>query len=140
MYIGRHCRIIYAVRMMKKKHTTYMFNKLPKGKIDWEAVKKMTDAELNKAARSDVNAQPLSKKELTKFKRVHPPKDIDVKHIRERLHLSQTIFASYFGISEKTLRDWEQNRRHPTGPARVLLAVIAYKPKVVQEVLSELRD
>jgi len=122
---------------MKEKYTTYTLNKLPKGKTDWKKVKKMTEAEINKAALSDPDAQPLSKKELAKFKRVHPPKDVDVKKIREKLHLSQAIFAAFFGISEKTVRDWEQHRRHPTGPARILLAVIAYKPKVVQEALMQ---
>jgi putative transcriptional regulator len=122
---------------MKEKYTTYTLNKLPKGKTDWKKVKKMTEAEINKAALSDPDARPLSKKELAKFKRVHPPKKVDVKKIREKLHLSQAIFAAVFGISEKTVRDWEQHRRHPTGPARILLAVIAYKPKVVQEALMQ---
>jgi len=122
---------------MNKKHTIYTLNKLPKGKTDWKKAKKMTEAEIREAALSDPDAQPLSKKDLAKFKRVHAPKDINIKHIREKLHLSQAVFAAYFGISEKTLRDWEQNRRHPTGPARVLLAVIAYKPKIVQEALTQ---
>ncbi len=50
----------------------------------------------------------------------------DVKMIREHTGLSQSVFAGVLGISKRTLQDWEQGRRHPTGPAKALLR-IAYK-------------
>src|SRR6266576_335305 len=52
--------------------------------------------------------------------RVHVPADVDVRGIRSRLGLSQAAFASRFGIPQGTIRDWEQGRRRPEGPARVL--------------------
>lgn len=67
--------------------------------------------------------------------RVHVPADIDVKAIRASLRLSQTEFAHQFGIPPGTLRDWEQHRRHPEGPARVLLVVIDKEPEAVNRAL-----
>src|SRR5262249_8802354 len=68
--------------------------------------------------------------------RVHVPGDIDVPMIRERLGLSQAQFAGRFGIPLSTLQDWEQGRRKPEGPARVLLLVIKNEPKAVQRALN----
>jgi putative transcriptional regulator len=59
-----------------------------------------------------------------------------VASIRVRLRLSQTEFARAFGISAGTLRNWEQGRRQPTGPARLLLRVAAKRPKAVLEALN----
>jgi putative transcriptional regulator len=58
---------------------------------------------------------------------------VNVAKLRGRLGLSQGEFARGFGVSVGTLRNWEQNRRQPDGPARVLLRVIEQKP---QQVLS----
>jgi len=58
----------------------------------------------------------------------------DVARVRGRLGLSQTKFARLLGISENTLQNWEQGRRNPAGPAKVLLKVAARHPRVVLEV------
>jgi putative transcriptional regulator len=58
----------------------------------------------------------------------------DVVRIRTQLGLSQTKFARLLGISEDTLQNWEQGRRRPTGPAKVLLKVAARHPQVILEV------
>lgn len=50
-----------------------------------------------------------------------------------QLGLSQTQFATLLGISEDTLQNWEQGRRRPTGPAKVLLKVAARHPRVILE-------
>jgi putative transcriptional regulator len=68
--------------------------------------------------------------------RVHVPGDVDVPMIRARLGLSQAEFAGRFGIPLSTLQDWEQGRRKPEGPARVLLLVIQNEPKAVQRALN----
>ncbi len=68
---------------------------------------------------------------------VHVPEQVDVKAVRKRLGLSQTAFAARFGFSVGTLRDWEQKRRRPEGPARVLLTVIDREPKAVERALAE---
>lgn len=57
----------------------------------------------------------------------------DVARIRNKLGLSQNKFAALLGISENTLQNWEQGRRRPTGPARVLLKVAARHPDVILE-------
>jgi putative transcriptional regulator len=68
--------------------------------------------------------------------KVHVPADVDAKKIRQSLHLSQTVFAARYGIPEGTLRDWEQHRRKPEGPARAYLMVIARNPEAVRRALE----
>jgi putative transcriptional regulator len=55
----------------------------------------------------------------------------EVRKLRENYGLSQDKFASLIGISVATLRNWEQGRRKPEGPARVLLMVAAKHPEVL---------
>lgn len=62
--------------------------------------------------------------------------DEDVKKLRERMKLSQARFAAMLGISVGTLRNWEQGRRKPEGPARALLRVAAVHPEAVLDALS----
>ena len=84
------------------------------------------------------NAIAYAKGEVVKV-RVHrvPVADtMDVKRVREKAGLSQQDFAAQFGISCATLRNWEQGRRRPEGPARVLLTLIDRQPDVVQRVLN----
>lgn len=67
---------------------------------------------------------------------VHIPAEIDAHAIRRHTGLSQVRFAASIGVPVATLRNWEQGRRMPEGPARVLLALIAKRPTIVQETLS----
>jgi putative transcriptional regulator len=53
-----------------------------------------------------------------------------IRTIRERTHLSQSEFAHLIGVSVKTLQNWEQDRRCPTGPAAALLRIIAHEPRL----------
>ena len=53
-----------------------------------------------------------------------------IRAIRERTSLSQSEFANLMGVSVKTLQNWEQDRRHPTGPAAALLRIIEYEPEL----------
>ena len=61
----------------------------------------------------------------------------DVLAVRRKLRLSQTQFAEKFGFPPATLRNWEQGRTVPDGPARVLLAVIAKHPEAVEDALRK---
>jgi putative transcriptional regulator len=68
--------------------------------------------------------------------RVHVPAEVNVKAIRRRLGLTQDEFSRRFGIPQGTLRDWEQGRRRPEGPARAFLLVIQHEPKAVERALA----
>ena len=60
---------------------------------------------------------------------------VDVAAIRASTGLSQGAFARSIGVAKGTLLNWEHGRRQPTGPAQVLLAMIAKKPSLVSELL-----
>lgn len=64
---------------------------------------------------------------------VDRPRAADVPAIRRELGLSQDQFALFMGVSVATLRNWEQERREPQGPARTLLLVAAKQPQAVRE-------
>ena len=61
---------------------------------------------------------------------------VQVKAIRERTQLTQQKFAQLIDVSVGTLRNWEQGRREPTGPAKVLLRAIERDPKHVLPALA----
>ena len=56
-----------------------------------------------------------------------------VSATRARVGLSQSEFARLLGVSVRTLQEWEQGRRAPSGPARMLLAIAHKNPKVLLE-------
>ncbi len=68
--------------------------------------------------------------------RVHQVAMPEALEARMRSGLSQPKFAAMLGVSERTLQDWEQGRRKPTGAARSLLAIAAKRPDVLREVLA----
>ena len=61
---------------------------------------------------------------------------INVAEVRARTGLSQSDFAKSIGVAKGTLLNWEQGRRTPQGPARVLLALIERYPSVVRDMLG----
>ena len=63
--------------------------------------------------------------------------EVDVRAVRRGMGLSQAEFATKFGLPPATLRNWEQGRSRPDAPTRVLLAVIAKHPEVVEDVLGK---
>src|SRR4051794_19462722 len=67
---------------------------------------------------------------------VHVPEKVDVAAIREKTGLSQPAFARTIGVAVGTVRGWEQKRRQPEGPARVLLALLEHNPRVGEETLG----
>jgi putative transcriptional regulator len=58
----------------------------------------------------------------------------DLVKVRGKLGLSQSKFAGLLGISMDTLQNWEQGRREPTGPAKVLLKIALKHPRLLLEV------
>ena len=67
-----------------------------------------------------------------KIHTIEMPKAADVPAIRKELGLSQPEFAGFMGVSLGTLRNWEQDRREPQGPARALLLVASKQPAAVR--------
>jgi putative transcriptional regulator len=61
---------------------------------------------------------------------------VDVAAIRATTGLSQAQFAKSIGVAKGTLLNWEHGRRQTTGPAQVLLAMIARRPSLVRELLA----
>jgi putative transcriptional regulator len=60
----------------------------------------------------------------------------DIKALRERAGVSQREFAAMLGVSNRTLQEWEQGRRTPTGPAMSLLRVYEANPETVTAALA----
>jgi putative transcriptional regulator len=59
-----------------------------------------------------------------------------VRDLRRRARLTQQEFAERLGVPVETIRNWEQGKRMPRGPARALLAVIAHAPETVFQALA----
>lgn len=78
----------------------------------------------------DIKAYQAGKKTL----RVHTLKEpAPPKVIRTRLKLSQSAFAGLMGVSLRTVQDWEQGRRKPSGPAVALLQIVEQRPEVFMD-------
>ncbi|WP_398468731.1 helix-turn-helix domain-containing protein [Tardiphaga sp.] len=60
----------------------------------------------------------------------------EVRDLRRRAQLTQIEFAARLGVPVETIRNWEQGKRSPRGPARALLAVIAHAPETVFAALA----
>lgn len=63
-----------------------------------------------------------------------------VRDLRLRAGLTQTEFAARLGVPVETIRNWEQGKRSPRGPARALLTVISHTPDVVFAALAGRRE
>lgn len=67
--------------------------------------------------------------------RVFTVQQPDVKVVREKIGLSQAMFAAMIGVKVKTLQNWEQHRRNPTGAAAALLTIFDREPETAMGVL-----
>ena len=108
-------------------------------RVDWAGLKGVDDRAISEHARLDPDTAPLfTDEELARARLVQPPAaSADVKGIRRRLGLSQEALAARFGFSVETLRNYEQGHRTLSGPASVLLRVIAREPDAVIRALSK---
>jgi len=75
----------------------------------------------------EVKAYKAGKKTL-RTHTLKPP--APVREIRAKLNLSQSAFAGLMGVSVRTIQDWEQGRRKPSGPAIALLRIAEQRPDV----------
>jgi putative transcriptional regulator len=96
-----------------------------------KTLRPMSAEEIEKAAWSDPDAQPLTPADLRGMKRVP-----QVKVIRRALELTQEEFAARYHIPIGTLRDWEQGRAEPDQPTRAYLTLIARDPDHVDRTLN----
>jgi putative transcriptional regulator len=101
---------------------------------DWTAIDALTDEEIDAQIVADPDAAP----ELTGewFEKAEKLEPIDVKAIRAKLGMTQPEFARAFGLNLAALRDWEQQRRAPRGPALALLRIIDREPEAARRALS----
>ena len=63
-------------------------------------------------------------------------RDVDVRALRARLGMSQEVFAGRYGLDIATVRNWEQGRTTPEGPAATLLQLIDSDPEKIAELLT----
>jgi putative transcriptional regulator len=100
------------------------------GKIDLLKVGAATEGDIERWKREDgVDDASLGPAHLVRA-------GADVRALRERLGLSQEVFAERFQISLRTIQEWEQRRRVPEGPALTLLRVIERDPEAVERALA----
>ena len=90
-----------------------------------------TPETIERAARLDSDAKPLTDADFKRMKRTP-----QAKIIRRALNLTQEEFALRFHIPSGTLRDWEQGRSQPDQPARAYLTLIARDPEHVNRMLN----
>jgi putative transcriptional regulator len=98
---------------------------------DWARVKALTDEQIREAVRDDPDAVPIPVHNTPGLTPV-----VNVKKLRERLGLTQEVFAAAYRIPVGTLRDWEQGRKMPDAPARAYLTIIARDPAAVAKLLG----
>lgn len=101
---------------------------------------KMTERKLRARDRKrDLGAELLvSVREMKagKVGHVHEVRMSAVAEARTRGGFSQREFASLMGVSKRTLQEWEQGRRKPTGAARTLLSLAVKRPEVLRELVE----
>ncbi len=106
-----------------------------KGKADRGRLRRTKDAEIDEQIAADPDTAPEMAAD-TDWRLVANPPIPDLKAIRRGLGLSQAQFATRFGLSVRTVQQWEQGRAIPDRPARVLLKVIESAPETVERALS----
>jgi putative transcriptional regulator len=74
---------------------------------------------------------------LVHLEKLHSP---EVAQLRLKFRLSQEEFAERFGLSLRTVQQWEQRRRMPEGPAKLLLRLIEDEPEAVERVVRANRE
>lgn len=101
-------------------------------------------AKTNKKGRLAVSGEALGEQLLQSVRemkagmrgRVHTPKAASIVEARLSSGLSQASFAALMGVSIRTLQDWEQGRREPSGAAKTLIKVARLHPEILQELAS----
>src|SRR5438445_3563498 len=103
-----------------------------RGRVDTKRVRSATDKDIARWIAEDPDTAPELPRGA-KLRLIHKPPLPDVKSIRKKLGLTQAEFARRFGLSRRTIEQWEQGRAVPDRPARILLAVIDHEHRVVEQ-------
>ncbi len=100
----------------------------------------MTEKELKKRdAQRDLGTELLESVRQMKAGhtgKIHKVEVSSVVSARLKSGLSQIEFAKLLGVSVRTLQDWEQGRRQPSGAAKTLIAIAEYRPDVLKEITA----
>ena len=101
-------------------------------------MKKLSKEILERDAKRDIGAEVLEAIREIKAGggRRFTVQVTEATEARLKLGLSQADFAAMLGVSTRTLQDWEQGRREPSGAAKALLKVAVVAPKTVRKVLA----
>lgn len=99
---------------------------LGKGSVDPERLRSVTQAEIE-AWRQEEGHGDYEPSDASHFVPA-----VDVRRVRETLGLTQEEFARKYRLSLRTIQEWEQGRKDPSEPARVLLYAIARSPKALE--------
>jgi putative transcriptional regulator len=94
---------------------------------------------LARDAKRDIGAELLAsvlEMKAGKVGRTHKITLSEVAEVRAKSGLSQSQFAQVLGVSARTLQEWEQGRRQPSGAARSLLTIAARRPDVIRDLLA----
>lgn len=107
------------------------------GQTDWARLDAMTDEDIARGKRLEEEEIEAEFGPMRRGPDAFGPVRVvvagpDVRALRERTGLSQEEFADRFGLSLRTLQQWEQRRRVPDGPARLLLRLIELDPQAVE--------
>ena len=106
----------------------------PDQDIDLSRLDSMSEAEIEVAALSDTDNQPLCDDDLRRMTRVYSPAQI--RDLRLRSGLSRVEFARRFGLQVRQLQDWEQGRKVPSASVHTLFRVIDREPDAVVRALA----
>jgi putative transcriptional regulator len=103
--------------------------------------RRRSDAEIRAAVAADPEAAPTqSRASIARKLRAGAIRRVPAVNsaaIRRKLGLSQSKFAATFGISLRTVQEWEQGRAEPQGPARALLTLIDREPEAARRALTQ---
>lgn len=98
----------------------------------------MTEKQLKaRDAKRDIGAELLAsvlEMKAGKAERIHKVSVSEVTEARAKSGLSQSQFAQVLGVSTRTLQEWEQGRRTPSGAAQSLLTIATKRPEVIREI------
>jgi putative transcriptional regulator len=103
-------------------------------------MKKTNDELETRDAQRDIGSELLSSvREMMADKRAreHEVETSDAATARLKIGLSQAEFATLLGVSKRTLQDWEQGRREPSGAAKSLIELAMKRPDVLVEVFGK---